>query len=83
MAKSPAICTRTIHQVAMISATVAVEFRSKFDLKAFEFYYLCAHDLVAARRIELEALARRLSRAPKSRAKPRDLSALKGPHPGR
>src|SRR5207244_10288119 len=29
--------------------------------------------LVAAKRIELEALARRLSRAPKSRAKPRDL----------
>ncbi len=32
--------------------------------------------LVAARRIKLEALARRLSRAPKSQAKPRDLRHL-------
>ena len=53
VAKSPAIRTRTLHQVAMISATVAVEFRRKFYLKAFEFNYFCAHNLVAARRIEL------------------------------
>jgi hypothetical protein len=44
MAKSPEIRTRAIYQVAMISATVAVEFRSKFDFKSFEFNHLCAHN---------------------------------------
>ena len=73
MAKSPAICTRAICQFAVISAAIAVELRCKLDLKTFEFNRSCTHNLVAARRIELEALARRLSRAPKSRAKPRDL----------
>ena len=53
MAKSPAICTRTIHQVAVISPALAIERRCKLDFKAFEFNHLCAHNLVAARRIEL------------------------------
>jgi hypothetical protein len=44
MAKSPAICTRTIHQVAVISAALAIERRCKFDFNAFEFNRLCAHD---------------------------------------
>ena len=37
VAKSSAIRTRTIHQVAVVSSAVAVEFRCKLDLKAFEF----------------------------------------------
>jgi hypothetical protein len=53
VAKSPAICTRTIHQFAMISAALAIELRCKLDLKAFEFNRLCTHNLVAARRIDL------------------------------
>jgi hypothetical protein len=53
VAKPPAISARTIRQVAMISATIAIEFRCEFDCKTFELNYLCAHTLVAARRIEL------------------------------
>ena len=53
VAESRAINTCAICQLAVISATVAVKFRSKLDLKAFEFNHLCAHGLVAARRIEL------------------------------
>src|SRR6266849_7062360 len=33
MAKSPTICTRTIHQFVVISSAVAVEFRCKLDLE--------------------------------------------------
>lgn len=44
MAKSPAICTRTIHQVAVISPALAIERRCKLDFKAFEFNRLCAHN---------------------------------------
>jgi hypothetical protein len=44
MAKSPAICTRTIYQVAVISAALAIERRCKLDFKAFELNRLCAHD---------------------------------------
>ena len=44
MAKSPAICTRTIHQVAVISPALAIERRCKLDFKAFEFNCLCAHN---------------------------------------
>ena len=53
MAKSPAIRTRTIHKVAVIPAPLAVKFRCKLDFKAFEFNHLCAHNLVAAGRLEL------------------------------
>jgi hypothetical protein len=52
MTQSRAIRTRTIHQFAVISSSIAVEFRCKLDLKTFEFNHLCAHNLVAARRIE-------------------------------
>ena len=38
---------------AMVTAAIAVEFRCKLNFKSFEFNYLCAHNLVAARRIEL------------------------------
>ena len=44
VAKSPAICTRTINQVAGISAPIAVKLRCKLDFKAFEFNRLCAHN---------------------------------------
>src|SRR5229473_7869494 len=37
VAESPAIRTRSIHQFAMISSAIAVEFRRKLYLKAFEF----------------------------------------------
>ena len=36
MAQSLAICTRTIYQVAVISAALAIELRCKLNLKAFE-----------------------------------------------
>jgi hypothetical protein len=44
VAKRPAIHTRTIHQVAVISPALAIVLRCKLDLKAFEFNYLCAHN---------------------------------------
>ena len=44
VAKSSAIRTRTIHQFAVVSSAVAVEFRCKLDLKALEFNHLCAHN---------------------------------------
>ncbi len=50
VAEPPTIRTRTINQFPMIPAAIAVEFRCKLDLKAFEFNYLCAHNLVAARK---------------------------------
>ncbi len=53
VAKPPAIRTRTIHQVAVVSSAIAIELRCKLDFKAFEFNRLCTHNLVAARRIEL------------------------------
>ena len=53
MTKSPAVRTSAVHQLAVISAAIAVEFRSELYLKTFEFNHLCAHNLVAARRIEL------------------------------
>ena len=53
VAKSAAICTRTIHQFAMIPAAIAVNLRCNLNFKTFEFNHLCAHHLVAARRIEL------------------------------
>jgi hypothetical protein len=53
VAERPAIRTRTIHQFAVISSALTVEFRCKLYLKTFEFNHLCAHHLVAARRIEL------------------------------
>jgi hypothetical protein len=45
VAKLPAICTRTIHQFAVISAPIAIELRCKLNLKAFEFNRLCNHNL--------------------------------------
>ena len=53
VAQSSAILTRKIHQFAVISASITVEFRCKLYLKTFEFNHLCAHNLVAARRVEL------------------------------
>jgi hypothetical protein len=53
VAKPPAICTRTIHQFAMITATIAIQLRCDLDFKAVEFNRLRIHNLVAARRIEL------------------------------
>jgi hypothetical protein len=44
MTKSPAIYARTMHQVAMISAPLAIELRCKLDFKAFEFNRLSAHN---------------------------------------
>ena len=44
VAKSPAIRTCTIHQFAMISAAIAVEFRRKLNFKTFEFNRLCTHN---------------------------------------
>ncbi len=44
VAESPAIRTRPIHQVAMISAALAIELRCKLDCKAFEFNRLCTHN---------------------------------------
>ena len=44
VAQSSAIRTRTIHQFAVVSSAIAVEYRRKLDLKAFEFNYLCAHN---------------------------------------
>jgi hypothetical protein len=44
VAKSPAICTRTIYQVAVISAALAIERRCKLDFKPFEFNRLCTHN---------------------------------------
>jgi len=44
MAKSPAICTRTIHQVAVISPALAIERRRKLDFKAFDFNRLGTHN---------------------------------------
>jgi hypothetical protein len=41
--KLHAICTRTIHQVVVISAAPAIELRCKFDIKPFEFNRLCTH----------------------------------------
>ena len=41
------------YQLAVISTALAIEFRRKLDLKAFEFNRLCTHNLVTARRIEL------------------------------
>jgi hypothetical protein len=45
VAESPAICARTIYQIAVIAAAIAVKLRSKFDLKAFEFNRLCTHNV--------------------------------------
>jgi hypothetical protein len=39
-----AICTRTIYQVAVISAALAIERRCKLDFKPFEFNRLCTHN---------------------------------------
>jgi hypothetical protein len=47
------ITARTLHQLAVISAALAIEFRSKLNFKTIEFNRLCVHNLVAARRIEL------------------------------
>jgi hypothetical protein len=44
VAKSPAVRTSAIHQVAMISTAAAVEFRCKLDFKTFEFNHLCVHN---------------------------------------
>ena len=49
VAQSSAIRTRTIHQFAVVSSAIAVEYRRKLYLEAFEFNYLRAHNLVAAR----------------------------------
>ena len=43
VAESPAIGPRLIHQVAMISAALAIELRCKLDFKPFEFNCLCTH----------------------------------------
>ena len=40
-----AINTCTIHQLAVISAAIAVELRCKLNFKTFEFNRLCAHKL--------------------------------------
>ena len=52
VAEPSAISPSPIHQLAVVSSAIAVEFRRKLYLKAFEFNYLCAHNSVAARRIE-------------------------------
>ena len=44
VAKSAAICTRTIHQFAVIASAFAIELRCKLDFKAFEFNRLCTHN---------------------------------------
>ncbi len=44
MAKPPAIRTRTIHQLAVISATVAVQLRCELDFKTVEFNHLRTHN---------------------------------------
>jgi hypothetical protein len=44
VAEPSPIRTRTIHQLAMIPAAIAVEFRCKLDLKAFEFNRLFSHN---------------------------------------
>ena len=53
VAKSAAVSTRTICQLVVITAALAIKLRTKLDFKAFEFNRLCTHKLVAARRIEL------------------------------
>ena len=53
VAKSPAVCTRTICQLVVITAALAMKLRTKLDFKAFNFNRFCTHKLVAARRIEL------------------------------
>ena len=45
MAKLHAIRSRTIHQLAVISAALAIKLRCEFDFKAFEFNRLCTHNL--------------------------------------
>src|SRR5712692_5587537 len=44
VAQSSAIRTRMIYKFAMVTAAIAVEFRCKLDLKAFEFNRLCTHN---------------------------------------
>ena len=39
-----AVCSRTIHQFAVISSALAIQFRCKLDLKAFVFNRLCTHN---------------------------------------
>ena len=43
VAESSAIRTCTIHQFAMISPAIAVEFRRKLNFKTFDFNRLCTH----------------------------------------
>ena len=42
--KLHAICSRAIHQFAVVSAALAIERRCKLDFKAFKFNRLCAHN---------------------------------------
>ena len=53
MAKSRAINACAICQLAVVSTAIAIEFRRKLYLKTLEFNHLCAHNLVAAGRLEL------------------------------
>jgi hypothetical protein len=43
VAKSAAVCTRTICQLVVITAVLAIKLRTKLDFKAFEFNRLCTH----------------------------------------
>jgi hypothetical protein len=52
VAKSAAIGMRTICQLVVITAALAIQFRTKLNFKAFEFDRLSVHNLVAARRLE-------------------------------
>ena len=47
------ITARTLHQLAVIPAALAIKLRSKLNFKTIEVNRLCVHNLVAARRIEL------------------------------
>jgi len=74
-----AISTCAVNKFAMISAVIAIQLRCNLDFKTIKFNRLRIHNLVAARRIELEAFCgRERSESPqaKPRAKPRDLPPL-------
>ena len=44
VAKSAAICARTVHQFVVVASALAIELRCQLDLKAFEFNRLCIHN---------------------------------------
>ena len=84
VAKSPAIRTRTIHQVAVFSSAFAIELRCKLDFKAFEFNRLCTHNVGSSeenRTVGAHAASEPRAEIP-SETEGYPISALKGPHPG-